>query len=762
METNRSSIRRFGTFEVDLRTGELRKAGVRIAIQEQPFRVLAALLEHPGELVTREELRRDLWPGDTFVNFEHGLNVAIKRLRDTLGDTAGSARFVETLPRRGYRFIAPVVVPEDDANPVRGSSAPATVARKRGILPLVMPGLAVVAILSVSIAIVGSRRSGLSALGAPILIADFVNTTGDAAFDDSLRQGLTVHIAQSPEFTIVSREQVRDGLKRMTRSVDERVIGAVARELCQRIGANVTINGSIAPLGRHYAIVLEAIGCSSGETVGIEQNEAADREHVLSALGTAATRLRRGLGESLESIRRFNQPLEQATTSSIEALKAFTLGEDAWLRTFDQKTAIAFYTRAIEFDPDFAMAYARLSVNSSNLGQREDEIRYAREAFARRDRASGPERFYIDVRQCVAEVGTGFDGDCYVRLHEAWKRTYPRDWAPYTNLAGSYAVRGAYTQALENGLEAIRLNPYRGFAYTHVVDAYMGLNQFADAARVIDAAIARRVFEDALRYERFQLAFIANDEPAMEAVRRAAGGTRTDAEIIWLQSEAAAFQGRMRESRRLRAQTGQLMIDLGVGPTYLRELLITGALIDAAVGLPHDVPKSPDSLDDVSRFRFGVAELWAGNYQRARALLDDDRPRPDSRGLIRAARTLLALETGQVDASRQLATGLADALPGAYGYLVPYLQGLACLRADAFREAAGEFQLIIDRRGVDATSVLYPLAYVQRGRAVARAGDFPAARQSYESFFDIWKNADADVPILKQARTEYAALLGRH
>jgi eukaryotic-like serine/threonine-protein kinase len=760
LKTNGSAIRRFGTFEVDLRTGELRKAGVRLAIQDQPFRVLARLLEHPGELVTRDELRRELWPADTFVDFDHGLNVAIKRLRDVLGDTAESSRFIETLPRRGYRFIAPVVVPEV-ANTVH-ASVPEARAPKRRTFTRVLAGLSLLAIIGVSIAVVASRRSAPPGVGGSILIADFTNTTGDAAFDDSLQQGLIVHIGQSPEFSIVSPEQVREGLKRMTRPVDERIIGTVARELCQRIGANVAINGSIAPLGRHYAIALAAIACSSGATVGIEQTEAVDREHVLSALGTSATRLRRRLGESIDSLRRFNQPLEQATTSSIEALKAFTLGEDAWLRTFDQKTAIALYTRAIELDPDFAMAYARLSATASNLGKREDEIRYAREAFARRRRASEPERFYIDVRQCVAEVGTAFDGDCYVRIHEVWKRTYPRDWSPYTNLAGSYVSRGLYGKAIENGLEAIRLNPDKGFGYAHVVNAYMGLDQFADAARVIDAAIARRVFEDALRYERFQLAFIANDEAAMDAVRRAASGTRTDAEIIWLQSEAAAFQGRMRESRRLRTQTGRLMMDLDLGSPWRLELLITGSLIDAAVGLAHDVPASPESMDGLSRFRFAVAEALAGNYQRARTLLNDEKPTPDSGGLLRAARAFLDVETGQIDASRQLPTGLSDALPGAFGHLVPYLQGLTCLHAGEARKAAAEFQSIVDRRGVDATSVLYPLAYVQRGRALARSGDFPAARQSYESFFEIWRHADADVPILKQARTEYARLVNRH
>ena len=756
METNGSAIRRFGTFEVDLRTGELRKAGVRLAIQEQPFRVLARLLQHPGELVTRDELRRQLWPADTFVDFDHGLNVAIKRLRDALGDSAESARFIETLPRRGYRFIAPVVGPEI-ANTVQSAPPPEAGAPKHRPFARVLVGLSLLAMVVVSIA-VASRRAAPPGIGASILIADLSNTTGDAAFDDTLRQGLAVHLAQSPEFIIVSREQVREGLKRMTRPVDERIIGDIARELCQRLGATVTINGRIAPVGRHYAIALEAIACSSGATIGIEQIEAGDREHVLSALGTSATKLRRRLGESVDSLQHFSEPLEQATTSSIEALKAFTLAEDAVLRSADFKTATALYTRAIELDPDFAMAYARLSSSSAGIGQRQDEIRYAQEAFARRNRAGERERFYIDGRHCVVEYAPGFQDDCFMSAHEVWKRMYPLDWLPYSNLAAAYVSRGLYAKALENALEAVRLNPNQGFGYAHVVDAYMGVNQFAEAARVIESVNARQVFEDVMHYQRFQLAFIANDVSAMEEERRAARGTEIESMMSEAQSEAAAFQGRMRDAHLFRAETERLAANQ---PGWKLVRLIRRAVTDAGVGLPHALPDSPESMPDILRFMFASAEVLAGNYRRARTLLDDDQPRPDSRGLVTAARALLAVQTGQLQTGGQLPTGLSDALPGAFGHLVPYLQGLACLRAGAVREAAAEFQSIIDRRGVDATSVLYPLAYLQRGRALARSGDLTAARKHYETFLEIWKTADAGVPILKQARVEYAALVER-
>ena len=390
---------RFGVFTVDQRTGEVRKAGVRVPLQEQPFRVLTHLLAHAGDIVPREELQRELWPQDTFVDFEHGLNVAIKRLRDALGDDADAPRFVETLPRRGYRFIAPVATDERRAEPVSGAmAAPPPAARTRRRV-LTWAAAAALALAGIGAAVVVLRRPrpALADRGT-VVVADFVNTTGDAVFDGSLRQGLTVELAQSPSFVVVSRELVREALTRMTRSPDEPVTGQVAREACERVGAKVAVSGSIARLGEQYVIGLEAIDCFSGETVATDQVEATGRERVLSALGESASRIRRQLGESIASLRQFDVPLEQATTSSVDALKAYTIAEDLLLRTDDTDEAVAFLKRALELDPDFAMAYARLSSATSSLGRRDDEVTYAREAYARRQRATEAERFYIEGR----------------------------------------------------------------------------------------------------------------------------------------------------------------------------------------------------------------------------------------------------------------------------------------------------------------------------------------------------------------------------
>ena len=259
-----------------------------------------------------------------------------------------------------------------------------------------------------------------------ILVAEFVNTTGEPVFDGTLQQALTIELEQSPFLSIVSRDRVRQTLAFMTRSPEERVVDAVAREVCQRLGAAVVIAGAIAPLGSHYAVTADATNCGTGDRVASQQGEAVDREHVLKTVDAVATGLRRKLGESLRTLERFDTPIEQATTSSLEALKAFHAGEETRGRAGDL-AAVPFFKRAIEIDPNFAMAYARLAAAYGNLSQWDEVEKATREAYARRDRVSEIERLYIDGRQCLR---TGTD-ECYRDVFELWKRTYPRDWTAY-------------------------------------------------------------------------------------------------------------------------------------------------------------------------------------------------------------------------------------------------------------------------------------------------------------------------------------------
>ncbi len=290
-------------------------------------------------------------------------------------------------------------------------------------------GIVLVAVAAAAAALAFLNREPVVTDKDTILIADFVNTTGNDVFDGTLRHALVVHLEQSPFLSLVSRQQMQDTLRAMTRKPDERVVDAIAREVCQRLDAKVAIAGSIQPIGTNFAIGLEAIDCQSGASVASEQAEAPDREQVLKTLGGSASRLRRKLGESLATIEKFDVPITQATTSSLEALKAFSVAEETRARSADL-AAIPFYERAIELDPEFAMAYARLSTIYGNLSRRPEMVKYVNEAVARRDRVSERERLYIDGRGCTVRP----EPACYANVHELWKRTYPRDWFPAVSL----------------------------------------------------------------------------------------------------------------------------------------------------------------------------------------------------------------------------------------------------------------------------------------------------------------------------------------
>ncbi len=406
---------RFGIFEVDLRSGELRKAGVRVPLQDQPFKILVRLLEHPGALLTRDELRHELWASDTFVGFEHGLNAAIKRLRDALNDSADTPRFVETLPRRGYRFIAPV----QRQPPSEGAGGRAARGRRTRLLRL---GLAVTSL----IALTAVASVTLSKLHRPpavtdrdtILVADFVNRTGEEVFDSTLRQALAVELEQSPFLSVVPADRLRLTLQEMTKPPEGRITGSDALEACRRSGATYTIEGNIARLGGHYVVGLEARQCVSGRTAAAEQVEVADREHVLEGLDEATTRLRGRIGETRVTLERFNTRLAEATTPSLEALKAFSVGEETRARR-GELAAEPLYRRAIEIDPSFAMAHAVLSTICFNTRRREEGARELREAVRLRGRVTEPERLYIDGRRCLSDG----DGDCYVNVYQVWTQT---------------------------------------------------------------------------------------------------------------------------------------------------------------------------------------------------------------------------------------------------------------------------------------------------------------------------------------------------
>src|ERR1700746_1201879 len=316
LEARSPAILRFGTFEVDVRAGELRKQGKRIKLQDQPFQVLSALLQRPGDMVSRQELRSQIWPQNTFVDFDNSLNTAINKLREALGDSADNPRFIETLPRRGYRFLAAVT-----KDGLKGP-APAAVGRK-----VVQSGA--VALLLITVTVAGwfwhSRRAGVLSEKDTIVLGDFTNSTGDPAFDETVRDGMSVQLEQSPFLSLVSGEGIHQTLRMMGQSANARLTPEITREVCQRTNSTTALDGSIVLIGSKYELILKAVNCANGDLLASTEAQANDKSHVLDALSKAASELRSKLGESLSTVERYNTTLEQATTPSLEALQAYSL-----------------------------------------------------------------------------------------------------------------------------------------------------------------------------------------------------------------------------------------------------------------------------------------------------------------------------------------------------------------------------------------------------------------------------------------------------
>jgi DNA-binding winged helix-turn-helix (wHTH) protein/tetratricopeptide (TPR) repeat protein len=544
LEKRSPAILRFGVFEVDVRAGEVRKQGVRIKLQEQPFQVLKMLLERPGVVVTREDLRSRLWQADTFVDFDNGLNTSINKLREALGDSAERPRFIETLPRRGYRFIASV-----KNNDRKG---PALTARSWKVLA--PAAIVVLTVVAVTGGLIWQSRKPRLTEKDTIVLADFVNTTGDSVFDDTLKQGLRVQLEQSPFLNILSDQKVSDVLQMMKRSKDDRLTREVAREVCQRAGSKAFLIGTISSLGTQYVIGLNALNCQTGDELASEQVEADTREHVLRALGESATRMRKKLGESLATIQKYGAPMEQATTSSLDALKAYSLG----MKTFFAKgvtASLPFFERVVELDPHFAMAHARVAMVHWNLNENALAAENMHKAYELRDKVTEWERLYIVAH--YYDHGTG-ELEKAAQVYELWQQTYPRDWIPYNNLATLNAAFGKYEEALEEALQALRLEPENQDNYVVASFSYFSLNRVDKAAAVVKQAEERKLESEELLGIRYQLAFLRGDEGEMDRlVASAAGKPGAESSLWFCEVVAAAYEGRRSKSRGLARQEGE-------------------------------------------------------------------------------------------------------------------------------------------------------------------------------------------------------------
>ena len=598
-----------------------------------------------------------------------------------------------------------------------------------------------------------------------ILLADFENRTNEPVFDGTLTQALMVGLDQSPFLDVVSRDRVRETLTLMGRSPDEPARDAVAREVCQRQGVKAMLSGSIAPLGTHYVIGLDAVDCISGDSLAREQVEAGSREEVIRTLGQATSRLRRTLGESLASIQRFDAPLEQVTTSSLDALKAFSAGEQHRAGGGHDSDAMRYYRRAIDLDPDFALAYDRLTATSGNTGDRNAMRAYTSEAFARRDRVSERERLAIASRYYQAHGPF----EQFKDTLELRTRTFPRDWYGFHMLAETNAAMGHYAKAVELAREEVRLNPDSAFSRAELVINLICLNHFDEARGLAEASLSRWPDAGSLHWELFDLAFIAGDRAAMN-LHAAWAAAHPEEDWEQTQARAEAFDGKLHAARRLFQRDIEAARRAGRQEAMaLRS--VRQAIVEAATGNRAEAMATLSAAPGQSARWFQLAALaaaLAGEPTRAQALLDDwtriEPPRRLPAAKLKApAEALIAIQRGNPARAIELLELARPYELGFDAWLLPvYTRGLAYLALKDGATAAAEFQNVLEHRGATDGWIFYPLARLQQGRAFALAGDVVRSRASYEAFLAGWKDADPDVPVLLEARRELKELTRAH
>jgi eukaryotic-like serine/threonine-protein kinase len=595
-----------------------------------------------------------------------------------------------------------------------------------------------------------------------ILLTDILNTTGDSVFDGTLKQGLVVQLGQSPFLNLFSDARVRQTLRLMGHSPDDRVNVEIGREICQRQGLKALITGSIASLGSHYVLTLQAINSKSGEVLASEQGEAESKEQVLKTLSQAAIKLREKLGESLTSIERFDAPLE-VTTSSLEALKAYTLGSEQssrgkWLE------AMEHYRRAFELDPNFASAYNGLSVCYANTGQPKLSAENVSKAYALRDRVSEVEKlritsfYYFDV--------TG-ELDKYIEVLELYKQTYPRDDRPYINLSVAYDRIGQWEKSAAEAGEAIRINPNTVAPQGNLARAFIRLNRYDESMAVLDRAFHQyKLDSEHLHIWLYNLAFIRGDASAMKKeVEQMSGKSNEYIALDW-QTNSSSFRGQW----RLEQDFSRRSIDLAmhgnakeVAAQYAAEEALRAAVFgQCAQAKTQAMQALSFEHNRVSLTRSTLAVALCGDVTQAQSLMAElTKQYPQStivNGIwLPPIRATLEIDRGS---AAQALTELqaASRYEAAGEYWPQYVRGLANLKLNKGAEAAIEFQKILDHRGFAPMSPLYPLAHLGLARAAALQGDATKARKAYEDFFALWKDADTDIPVLIEAKKEYEKL----
>jgi serine/threonine protein kinase/tetratricopeptide (TPR) repeat protein len=600
-----------------------------------------------------------------------------------------------------------------------------------------------------------------------VVLTEFVNTTGDAVFDGTLKQALAVQLEQSPYLNLLPQSKIQDALRFMGRKPDERITQDVARDVAQRSNSKAIISGSIASLGNHYAITLEATNAQTGDSLAREQVEAASKEQVLKAIDTAASDLRGKLGESISSVHQYAKPLEQATTTSLEALKAYSEGF-ALHGLVDDGRAVAPLRKAVAIDPNFAMANAVLGTVLSNLGNPKVSAEFIRKAFELKDRASERERFYIVGH--YYDIVTS-DQEKAVELYTQWTKTYPRDVTPWDDLSLSYQQLGDLDKALAEASEAVQVDPKDSFAYQNQMISYFMLQRYDEAKAVGNTAVAQKVDGVLDHILFYAMAARDGDKATMQRESGWGAGSGGETELLESVSQSQAAVGQLKLSQETADRLLVLSRQYGYAEAPFTVASIE-AVQDALYGYTERSRKeAEESVKQTGNYfvtsRAAEAFAITGDLARSQKILDTLRKDYPENTAIRygVAPALEALNMLAHKKANEALTALEAARKYELGqlsfigpYWALYVRGLAYMQLLDGAKAAGEFQRIIDHPTIYLESPLVSLAKLELARAEVLQGDKTKARTAYQDFFAAWKDADPDVPVLLAAKAEYAKL----